>query len=225
MYKEELFEFLISLASSSMEPEFKAWNALLVEIFFHVFYGYKVQDLRNGVVPALQSNLQSLLEKEKYSKKTASTRHSRFGGMFSVKSNSGKQVNMSKLPSQTTYAFDSGKTHTKPRKKNLTLELYTEKHFLNPSSAVLFHKIATSFLENGFNSLMASTKRDFDIQLDAVKDPNYMHYFFLLGYFIDFYLQNAKEEIELDQITNVIHDATVFFILRRIHMYREEKVS
>jgi hypothetical protein len=220
----EVIDFLISLAASTSEPEFKIWNSILMEIFYFVFHGFRVQDLKGEFMSNQPSKLHNLLEREKYSKKGSSTRHSRFGGMFSVKSSTGKQVNMSKLPSQTMYAFDAGKTHAKARKKNLTLELYTERNFLNPSSCTLFHSIASKFLENCFNPLLVSLKRDFHSSVfDKKSDMVHMQFFFLLAYFLDFYLLNSKDEIDLDQITGMVNAPTVFFILKSIHNYKNEK--
>jgi hypothetical protein len=226
LQEAEVIDFLVSVAGSTSDPEFKIWNSVLMEIFYHLFHGFRVQDLKPELTGNQPSKLHSLLEREKYSKKGSSTRHSRFGGMFSVKSSTGRQVNMSKLPTQAMYAFDAGKTHTKPRKKNLTLELYTERNFLNPSSCTLYHSIASKFLENCFNPLLVTLKRDFDssaFEKKQEQENGHMQFFFLLAYFLEFYLLNAKEEIELDQITGMMNAPTVFFILKSIHNYKNEK--
>lgn len=85
MKQEFILDFIISMAATANEPEFRPWSALLLEIVYYIFRDRSVDDILTK--PRDSSALQNLLAKENASKKTnfKSTRHARFGGTFSLK--------------------------------------------------------------------------------------------------------------------------------------------
>lgn len=88
MKDEDVIEFLLSLAASACELEFRAWNSLLLEIFYLIFYSRAPKDFVaiGAVRNVLQKNkLQEMMEKDSMAKKLISTRHSRFGGTLTYK--------------------------------------------------------------------------------------------------------------------------------------------
>lgn len=68
MHEEELMEFLLSLAASTSDMEFRSWNGILVEIFYHVFWSWPVSSLVPIQNKMASSSLQQLLSKEMYTK-------------------------------------------------------------------------------------------------------------------------------------------------------------
>ena len=81
--EEKILEFLLSLAASAGELEFRPWNSLLLEIFYLIFYARSPISLKTTVINAQKSSLQELLNKEK--RHVVAPRHSRFGGNFAIK--------------------------------------------------------------------------------------------------------------------------------------------
>ena len=83
---EEVIDFLLSLGGSSSDFEFKIWNTLVLEIFYHIFYRRSINDIIPIQVARKESTnkLSALLSKEK-AKSKGKARHSRFGGTFALK--------------------------------------------------------------------------------------------------------------------------------------------
>ena len=48
--------------------------------------------------------------------------------------------------------------------------------------------IANIFLENCVNELLPSVKREFDIERSDLLENDYKHFFFILGYFLQYYM-------------------------------------
>jgi replication fork protection complex subunit Tof1/Swi1 len=78
-------EFLLSLAASSGELEFRPWNTLLLEIFHLIFYTRSPDSLKTTVSAQQKATLQGMLDKEKSIKLVGAARHSRFGSNYAIK--------------------------------------------------------------------------------------------------------------------------------------------
>jgi replication fork protection complex subunit Tof1/Swi1 len=83
--EEKIMEFLLSLAASSGELEFRPWNTLLLEIFHLIFYTRSPNSLKTTVSAQQKTTLQDMLNKEKSFRLVGAARHSRFGGTFAIK--------------------------------------------------------------------------------------------------------------------------------------------
>lgn len=108
----------------------------------------------------------------------------------------GCKINVRKVPVNDTVNFDNGKIAQ--RERNFKGEVQTLRPFSLMSSPPLFRNIAELFLENCFNSvsnfdldLFSSVKRDMDIELQSILEKDYLHFFYLLGFFLDFYLETC----------------------------------
>lgn len=88
-------------------------------------------------------------------------------------------------------AFDKGKKD-KALRKNLLFDLYSEKPLSRSFAPPLFHGIAIEFLENCLNYLLPSVKRDFDMERTGIVEADYMHYFFVSSFFLEFHLSNNQ---------------------------------
>lgn len=86
-----IFELLLTLASNAADdPLFNSWNTLLLETFYLCFRSVKPSTLVIDQAKSTRNQLASLLDAEdKFRanlKRTAPTRHSRFGTSIAVKS-------------------------------------------------------------------------------------------------------------------------------------------
>jgi replication fork protection complex subunit Tof1/Swi1 len=68
LHQEEMIDFLLSLAASSNDIEYRPWNILLLEIFYLIFEARPIECLLRDQISVQKENLQNLLVKEKLSK-------------------------------------------------------------------------------------------------------------------------------------------------------------
>lgn len=146
-----MIDFLLSLAASAADHEFRQWNLLLLQIFYSIFNKRSINQLLNANSNS-NSNLAKLMKNEKLSRKKQSSRHSRFGATFSVNTKLGHTINITKLPAINNYAFDNGKKSTKQRSNpNQSLEIVPEKQLVNAKSYPLFNRIIKQFVQDCLN--------------------------------------------------------------------------
>jgi hypothetical protein len=88
-------------------------------------------------------------------------------------------------------AFDKGKKD-KSQRRNMPLDIYSEKPLSRSFSPAMFRDVATEFLENCLNYLLPSVKRDFDMERNGIIEADYMHFFFVSSFFLEFHLSNNK---------------------------------
>ncbi|KAJ2991828.1 Topoisomerase 1-associated factor 1 [Globomyces sp. JEL0801] len=224
LQEEDVIDFLLSLAGSANELEFRQWNTLVLEIFFHIFYGRNVNDLIEKTSMAPKSSLASLLQKEKISKKPANGRHARFGGTLAINTTNGSQIHVPKLPEKKTAAFDSMKKAANKKWNIVTTDMIAEKPLILSTSSKVFYNIAKSFSDNCINELLPSVKRDFDVEKDSLLENDYLHFFFVMGFFMEFFLATNKEFSNFESITGVIDNRMTAFIFRKMHNYLDEKL-
>ncbi len=146
-------------------------------------------------------------------RKPTPSRHSRFGGTFSLKTSQG-QVNVRTVDKfknagshavSISKAFDSGKK-SKADGRNKPIDIFTEKLLVMGSSKKIFREVANGFLENCFTSkgkivfmfsvdLFTSVKKDFDIDRKGLEETDYLHFFSVFSFFLEFHL--ATHEVLL----------------------------
>lgn len=150
MHEEEMIDFLLSLAASIGDLEYRPFNCLLLEIFHLIFYGRPIENLNETIQ---KSTLEGLLQKEKLKKKRSSTRHPRFGGTYSMETTNGSKINVRKAPIDNSFDFDSGKKSEPVHFKKYQKELYSERPLFLTSSPKLFRSIAKNFMESCVNGI------------------------------------------------------------------------
>ncbi|KAL2918765.1 Topoisomerase 1-associated factor 1 [Polyrhizophydium stewartii] len=87
MQADGIVDLVMSICGSLSDEEFDGWNSLVAEIIFLIFHRRSVRDIVKK--ERLGSQLQDLIKKEENAKRASlqsrpSSRHSRFGGTFSI---------------------------------------------------------------------------------------------------------------------------------------------
>lgn len=73
--------------------------------------------------------------------------------------------------------------------------------------------------------LIPSVKYDFDRDVSNLHEADYLHFFQVLAFSLQYYLSSTHEdESDFEHIAGVMNDKIAVLILKRINMYREEKV-
>ncbi|KAJ3274817.1 Topoisomerase 1-associated factor 1 [Terramyces sp. JEL0728] len=228
MHQEGVIEFILSLASSVGETEFRSLNTITLEIFHHIFFGRNISDFFQTIATE-KSNLQDMLQKERNTRqvqinnrKPNSSRHPRFGGTFAVKTHSGQQVHTTSVPTHIGASLDKTKK-LNTRNAKYEFDNVIEKPFVLHQSIATHKEILQSFYENCFSVLAASVKRDFDIDSTSIVDEDYRHYFSVLGIILGYFLELSNNQRSFECIAGVINYPTVFLIFKKLDMYRNEK--
>ena len=226
MHKEELMEILLVLAASSSEIETRAWNSIVLEIFYFVFVNRNCANLlAQAHTPANNSNLGTLLEKEKLNK-GKSSRQWRFGGTWSISTGvikinqGGKSINTRQLPTKQNINFDTVK---KQKKRIVIQDTYVEKRFIKPHCRAVFKEIADSFTLNCINELFSSVKREFDMQSTAITLEHHHQFLFLISFFFDYFLLTKSNDNQFDQITGIMNPKIGFYIFAKLYQYKLDK--
>jgi hypothetical protein len=58
---------------------------------------------------------------------------------------------------------------------------------INPIAVKYLSELANSFIENAFNSLLASVKKDFDVERQTVVEEDYFHYLSVANFFMSYH--------------------------------------
>ncbi|KAF9207018.1 hypothetical protein BGZ49_001354 [Haplosporangium sp. Z 27] len=181
--EESIMALLITLASSSSDPQLSEFNAMTLEIFYYIFTGITVEDLIPTVTGRVKnSQLQELLMKEEREKKTVSTagrkRHDRFGTTGEVR----LQVHSVKKPRART-------------KRNKETDDY--KKTVTKSGLGVLRSLALTLLESCFNPLFESMRGDIDMEREKIKAHHRTQYYSLMAFLLRFqrqYLDYVNKE-------------------------------
>lgn len=115
-------------------------------------------------------------------------------------------------------AFDNVKK-AKPNGRNKPIDIFTERLLVLGSSKSVFREVAIGFLENGFTStsfvfrdhrvdlliltisldLLTSVKKDFDVDRKGLLEENYLHFFTVYSFFLEFHL--ATHQVATNHIS------------------------
>lgn len=92
-------------------------------------------------------------------------------------------------------ALDAGKKEKGGVKKR-PADIYNEKPLTRSKSSSVFREVAVGFLENCANckdlffneDLLPSIKKDFDVEKDGIVEADYLRFFFVSSFFLEFHL-------------------------------------
>ncbi|KAG0052952.1 Topoisomerase 1-associated factor 1 [Gryganskiella cystojenkinii] len=202
---ESVTTLLVVLASSSNEPHLVEWNAITLEIFYHIFSGIDPEELipsLSASTPSTQgrlstqgrvenTRLQDLLAKEAREKKAQPTagrkRHDRFGTTGSVRLQDGTTLVLHKKGALFTDFEQQLDDIKKPRAKTKHQKDSTEyKKNLTKSGAERLQRLATTLLESCYNPLFGSLRKDIESGRERIKDHHKGQYHFLMSFLLKY---------------------------------------
>ncbi|KAJ3023466.1 UNVERIFIED_CONTAM: Topoisomerase 1-associated factor 1, partial [Siphonaria sp. JEL0065] len=232
-YETNVLQLVLTFAASMEEKEFCGFNFLVLELVYLVFRDMTVDSILGDSGVLEQEALLKLVKQEhKAARPFKSSRHSRFGGTLSLNMGNGKMVNFfspaTALKSVET-AMDVGKTKGRTVKKGQS-ETVTKKAIRNEKVKQALRETADSFLENSFNSLIASVKDDIDKERQHVVEGDYLRFLVVVKFFLEYQVQllkitdeDGKEKYDFDCVTDFINSRSMMFVTKRMQIYLDEK--
>ncbi|KAI9003366.1 timeless protein-domain-containing protein [Hyaloraphidium curvatum] len=245
--EEHILEFLVTLAGSLVDMRFSEWNVDLLNIFCLVF-----QDRDPADILALSKNGGSKSSSAGSVNRTAqppfkTSRHSRFGGAFTIKLGDGRPVNVFQQSAAfvpTEVLLDKGKKE-KPQRAPVVLESESVKKKASSKTNAILRTLADSILESALNPFMASVKRDFDIESAKVRDQDVIQFFDLCSFFLQYQLLGYStvrqgtspwrfdpnccpqdpdaDAYNFEGIASVMNLRMLIFVTRKMQLFHDEK--
>ncbi|ORY47718.1 timeless-domain-containing protein [Rhizoclosmatium globosum] len=215
--------------------EFSEYNMLILEIWYLVFRERTCASILEDTDVIQNDNLLKLAKQELTSKaaRPMKSRHSRFGGTLSLNLGNGQQVNFfstSTALKSVENAMDIGKTKGRAVRKGQA-ETITKTVIRDEQAKQVLRETADSFLENSFNSLIASVKDDIDKERQHVVDGDFVRFLVLVRFFLEYQVELLKkvvdpvekEKFDFDTVTDFINSRSMLFVTKRMQIYLDEK--
>lgn len=197
---QDVFALLLTL-SSNMGEDFDQQDVIILDILFHLVRGLEAQKLFMNEAQRKThktSELKDVLRQEsgmhRDYKKTAPTRHGRFGTMIWVKRGEEKVSTVSgqdnlKNGAHTLAKMDKSKKYDKPRMKK-SHEQHSNQDFdrsisLTDSAAESLRVFVEEFLDSGFNLLFTHLRKAIEREAERVLPANYRQYFYIVAWFLE----------------------------------------
>ncbi|TPX58885.1 hypothetical protein PhCBS80983_g02824 [Powellomyces hirtus] len=252
MSKTDIIPLLLSFAGSLSEREYSDWNLTIMEVFYYLFLERDPEEMfrtaKHGSTSATRELGKLLLEEEAQRRRAARiprSRHSRFGGTLTFKLSDGQTFNAHNLalalnsPEET---LDVGKSNKLGIRKTAKEDEYQKSRAIRSREAAkVYVSTATAFLENCFNEMVESVKRDFAAEKDKVQEDHYARFMWLCAFILKFQRcamrDNATETedhnsgsgdpppalLDFDTITGFLDIRGVAFVTGRISQSIDEK--
>ncbi|KAJ3148043.1 Topoisomerase 1-associated factor 1 [Geranomyces michiganensis] len=209
LQKTEIIPFLLSFAGSLTEREFSDWNVIIMEIFYYMFLERDPGELlaanifqgpyqHSTTTVAPSSDLKAMLAAEEAAKrKTAripSSRHGRFGGTLSFQLPTGASFtvhNPAQALNSIEDTLDVVKTATNRgggrRGPGMNVdENQRSRRVRSRVAARVYLETAHAFVENCFNTLVESVRKDFAAERDKVQLGHYSQFLWLCAFALKF---------------------------------------
>ncbi|KAJ3078547.1 Topoisomerase 1-associated factor 1, partial [Rhizoclosmatium hyalinum] len=234
-HESNILALLLTFAASMDEKEFSEYNMLILEIWYLVFRERTCASILEDTDVIQNDNLLKLAKQELTSKaaRPMKSRHSRFGGTLSLNLGNGQQVNFfstSTALKSVENAMDIGKTKGRAVRKGQP-ETITKTVIRDEQAKQVLRETADSFLENSFNSLIASVKDDIDKERQHVVDGDFVRFLVLVRFFLEYQVDLLKkvvdpvekEKFDFDTVTDFINSRSMLFVTKRMQIYLDEK--
>jgi replication fork protection complex subunit Tof1/Swi1 len=200
-HDQEIFNALLTIGSG-LGDEFQDQDVIILEIMFHLLKGVDARKLflkEEEVRTEETDELKMLMQKEKAMlnsyKKSAPTRHNRFGTMLWVKREDMKMSTVSGQTSitdkdSTLHQMDASKKWNKPQYRGkLTQEFDEFSEFgmrveLTEKARGQLRGFVEDFLDSSFNPLFASLRKAIEREQDRVQGMHHKQYFYLISWFL-----------------------------------------
>ncbi|KAL7748297.1 Topoisomerase 1-associated factor 1 [Sorochytrium milnesiophthora] len=194
LHSTQIIEFFLTVCSSiSSERQFHSWNTLMVEMMRWLFGSFEPATLlasEQRVDVELADMLTAEDEKKRQLQRSTHTRHTRFGGTISLKLDDGSKLNLHRQSArQIERALDVTKKNyhnryalkaddTDVRKRHATV--------FSPAVLALVRETAQSFLESGFNPLVASVKKDIDMERGHIREMDIVNFTLVIQFMLEY---------------------------------------
>jgi replication fork protection complex subunit Tof1/Swi1 len=214
--QQDVFALLLTMCSN-MGDDFNLQDVILLEILFNLVKGVDVKKLwmtedQRKVQDV--SELKDVLAQEKGMhrdyRKTAPTRHGRFGTMIWIKRDQGKVSTVSGQDNlrdgdKVMFNMDKTKQWNKPQQRRKDIE-HTINDFdhstrLSSQAAELLRNFAEEFLDSGFNPLFVHLRKAIEREAERLLDINYRQYFYTVSWFLEAerYRREKQQKLHKDK--------------------------
>ncbi|KAI9796391.1 MAG: hypothetical protein M1825_000627, partial [Sarcosagium campestre] len=197
--KQDIFDLLLTVCSGIGE-DFTVQDVVMLELLFHLMRGINTEQLYMEDIQVQEKagkELSMLLSKEaslmQDSKRSAPTRHNKFGTMIWVKRDdhrystvSGQDVILNDR--KILERLDQTKKWKRPRGKN-TVPTQAQDDFDTPirlthEARKNLRNFVEEFLDSGFNPLFTSVQKAIQREADRVLDIHRRQFYFLISWFL-----------------------------------------
>ncbi|KAJ1658840.1 Topoisomerase 1-associated factor 1 [Dispira simplex] len=186
----DIYELVLTMASSADEKHCSPYALLVQDILYLSFKDITPEQLvgdSNGAAGRITDRLAEEGRQQSLDiRATPSTRHSRFGGTYVVQSPQG-QV-MSLLTAQNVmrpldHSLDQKKRRVgRVRPKPSDTHEKTRHPFQDQRTFAVLKQLVRTFLESGFNTLMAVVGKDIELERPHITPNDITRYFYVLGF-------------------------------------------
>ena len=197
--QQDVFALLLTI-SSNMGEDFDSQDVIILEILFNLIKGIEVEKLwltEDQRKSRETSDLKNVMRKEdgmqRDVKKSAASRHGRFGTMIWVKREDERVSTVSGQDNlrdgRTTFMnMDKSKKWNKPQQRRKDTE-HTIQDFdttarLTSSATELLRNFAEEFLDSGFNPLITHLRKAIERETERIQDINYRQFFYVVAWFL-----------------------------------------
>ncbi|KAL9108100.1 MAG: hypothetical protein Q9227_007075 [Pyrenula ochraceoflavens] len=196
---QDVFALLLTLCSN-MGEDFGLQDVVILEILFHLVRGVDVEKLFMNQAQRKThktTELKDVLKQEsgmhRDYRKTAPTRHGRFGTMIWVKRDEEKYSTVSgqdtlKDGHHTLAKMDESKKWNKPRQRKKheehSIQDFDRIVGLTDTAQECLRVFVEEFLDSGFNPLFVHLRKAIEREAERLLPINYRQYFYVVSWFL-----------------------------------------
>src|SRR5256714_4169428 len=197
--QQDVFALLLTICSN-MGEDFDNQEVILLEILFNLIKGVEVEKLWMTEAQRKSQETKDLAKVMREEnglhrdvKKSAPSRHGRFGTMIWVKRDDDKVSTVSGQDNlrdgRTTFLnMDKSKKWNKPQQKRKdvqhTIQDFDKTVRLTTSASELLRNFAEEFLDSGFNPLMTHLRKAIEREAERVLAINYRQFFYVVAWVV-----------------------------------------
>jgi replication fork protection complex subunit Tof1/Swi1 len=197
--EQDVFALLLTMCSN-IGDDFNLQDVVLLEILFNLVKGIDVSKLwltklqrADANISELTASLATEKAMERANKKTAPSRHNRFGTMIWVKREDHKTTALSGqenvLENKALFNMDKSKKWNKPKTKDKdmqhTIHDFNRFEDLTDSATEQLRNFVEEFLDSGFNPLFTHLRKAIEREADRLLDVNYRQFFYCVSWFLE----------------------------------------
>jgi replication fork protection complex subunit Tof1/Swi1 len=205
--QQDVFALLLTICSN-MGEDFDSQDVIILEVLFNLIKGVEVEKLwmtedqrKSRDTNELKNVIREEAGLHRDVKKSAASRHGRFGTMIWVKREDDKVSTVSGQDSlrdgHTTFLnMDKSKKWNKPQQRRRdtqhTIQDFDKTARLTASASELLRNFAEEFLDSGFNPLTTHLRKAIEREAERLQDINYRQFFYVVAWFLQ--AERARRE-------------------------------